>query len=418
MGRRIQTEIEVDGQGHLILPPELLAEYGIFNEVKVRLEKNPIGFSFSRSTDNLSRIYIEPTNLCNLTCTTCMRNSWKEPQGFMDEKTFEKILASMKSISPKPSIVFGGFGEPLTHPDILYLLAGAKRFASSVEIITNGILLTPEVIRQVVEMELDRVWVSLDGATPESYSDVRLGDELPHILDNLANLRKATKYSEAELPRLGIAYVAMKRNIKDLPELIEIGKRYGADKFSISNVLPYSKEMVDQALYTYGISPYGYSPASRWLPELMLPRMKISEEILGPVSQAVGKCGSLTIARQEIHMGADTCPFIEKGSLSIRWDGEVSPCQALLHENKSYLFNRSRTTLAHSFGNVNNQTINEIWRQPEYAAFRDRVLGLDFSFCALCNSCDMADTNEEDCFGSPFPTCGGCLWAQGLIQCP
>jgi hypothetical protein len=30
----------------------------------------------------------------------------------------------------------------------------------------------------------------------------------------------------------------------------------------------------------------------------------------------------------------------------------------------------------------------------------------------------MADENLEDCFGSPTPACGGCLWAQGFIQCP
>ncbi len=35
-----------------------------------------------------------------------------------------------------------------------------------------------------------------------------------------------------------------------------------------------------------------------------------------------------------------------------------------------------------------------------------------------CNSCEMAIENVEDCFGNVHPTCGGCLWAQGLIRCP
>jgi hypothetical protein len=30
----------------------------------------------------------------------------------------------------------------------------------------------------------------------------------------------------------------------------------------------------------------------------------------------------------------------------------------------------------------------------------------------------MAEKNEEDCFANSFPTCGGCLWAQGVIQYP
>ena len=35
-----------------------------------------------------------------------------------------------------------------------------------------------------------------------------------------------------------------------------------------------------------------------------------------------------------------------------------------------------------------------------------------------CGGCNQVDANKEDCFGSTFPTCGGCLWAQGVIQCP
>lgn len=32
--------------------------------------------------------------------------------------------------------------------------------------------------------------------------------------------------------------------------------------------------------------------------------------------------------------------------------------------------------------------------------------------------CEMSEANEEDCLGNTFPACGGCLWAQGIIQCP
>ena len=42
------------------------------------------------------------------------------------------------------------------------------------------------------------------------------------------------------LPRLGIAFVAMKRNIADLPEVIRLGQRLGADRYSVSNVLAHT----------------------------------------------------------------------------------------------------------------------------------------------------------------------------------
>jgi hypothetical protein len=51
-------------------------------------------------------------------------------------------------------------------------------------------------------------------------------------------------------------------------------------------------------------------------------------------------------------------------------------------------------------------------------ALRQRLEAFDFSTCTACNSCEMAGGNQEDCFGNSLPACGGCLWAQGFIQCP
>jgi MoaA/NifB/PqqE/SkfB family radical SAM enzyme len=113
-----------------------------------------------------------------------------------------------------------------------------------------------------------------------------------------------------------------------------------------------------------------------------------------------------------------SCPFVERGSVSVRWDGEVSPCLPLLHTHLGYLDFRSRTSLAHSVGNVNERSLLELWGDPRYVALRERLQAFDFAPCTVCNSCDMADENLEDCFGNTIPACGGCLWAQGFIQCP
>jgi sulfatase maturation enzyme AslB (radical SAM superfamily) len=137
--------VQLDEQGNFVLPPELLAQYGIIPGAQVKLEESAIGFSFSRSSDNLARVYIEPTNICNLDCATCMRNVWDEPLGKMSYDTFERIIAGIKQLNSKPSVFFGGFGAPLTHPRILDMVASAKQVGASVELITNGILLTPHI---------------------------------------------------------------------------------------------------------------------------------------------------------------------------------------------------------------------------------------------------------------------------------
>jgi hypothetical protein len=60
----------------------------------------------------------------------------------------------------------------------------------------------------------------------------------------------------------------------------------------------------------------------------------------------------------------------------------------------------------------------DLWNTKEHVAFRERVHNYDFPPCTMCGSCELSENNESDCFGNNFPTCGGCLWAQGIIQCP
>jgi hypothetical protein len=74
--------------------------------------------------------------------------------------------------------------------------------ASKVELITNGTLLSKFVSTELVAIGMDKIWVSLDGATPESYTDVRLGAALPEVQNNLYDFRHARrqKYMPKYLP--------------------------------------------------------------------------------------------------------------------------------------------------------------------------------------------------------------------------
>lgn len=409
--------IQFDEHGHLILPENILQDYGLSPGATIRLALNADGLNISRSTDSLARIYVEPTNACNLDCSTCMRNVWDEPLGWMQPTTFERILHEAQTLNPIPTIFFGGFGEPLAHPAILDMIAAARAVGAPVEMITNGTLLDETIAPRLVAAGLNRLWVSIDGATPESYTDVRLGNALPLVIANLTRLQGIQRELGAEQPRLGIAFVAMRRNIADLPAIIRLGQSLGADQFSISNVLPHTAELREQALYTLSNASPDQS-SSRWSPEISLPRMSLDDSTAGPQAAALQGQHALRIARRQVSAGANTCPFLEKGSLSIRWDGGVSPCLPLLHTHQSYLADNLRTSHAYVVGSILERSLADLWHDPQYTRLRECLLAFDFSPCAYCNSCEMSHANLEDCFGNLHPTCGGCLWAQGFIQCP
>jgi MoaA/NifB/PqqE/SkfB family radical SAM enzyme len=409
--------VRLDEQGHLVLPPELIERLGFVDGAAVRIAERDDGVSIGRSTASLARVYVEPTTLCNLLCRTCVRNVWDEPPGLMSPETFTRIIDGVLDVSPLPTVFFGGFGEPFAHPDLLAMLAAAKSAGCAVELITNGTRLDEGTRRELVRIGVDRLWVSIDGATRESYADVRLWDALPQVTEDLARLRLERMAHGSGLPRLGIAFVAMKRNIADLPEVVGLGQRLGADRYSVSNVLAHTAEMREQVLYAGSIDAEDVE-TSPWTPAISLPRMDLDELTIKRLARVAAGRHVRSLPGLTGGADADSCPFVEKGSISVRWDGAISPCLPLLHTHRSYLDFRPRTSHAFSVANVNERSLAEAWADPAYVALRERLLAFDVAPCTVCNSCDMADENLEDCFGSPTPACGGCLWAQGFIRCP
>ena len=93
---------------------------------------------------DLRKVYLEVTAECNFSCITCIRHSWRDDMGRMSDTTFQAIAAGFSGLPDLRTIHFGGFGEPLTHPKMLDMIAQCKAAGYTVEMITNGSLLTAE----------------------------------------------------------------------------------------------------------------------------------------------------------------------------------------------------------------------------------------------------------------------------------
>lgn len=410
-------QIHTDAQGNLVVPLEIVVKFGLKPGTDLLLEETDDEMVFRRPVSHLAKVYIEPTSKCNLSCRTCIRNVWDEKMGKMSNATFKRILDGIKELGYPPSIFFGGFGEPLSHPHIVDMVAEAKKFCSKVELITNGMLLNEKLSIDLIEAGLDTLWVSVDGAKPESYADVRIGAALPEIFKNIKQYRHQYVLRKWVDPDIGLAFVAMKRNISDLPLLLKMSTKLGISRYLVTNVLPYTKEMCDEMLYERSLDTLVSKPMS-WAPGLDLPLIDANQYTIDPLIQVMGIRPRNYLTHRKWSDSIDYCPFVRKGSTAIAWDGNVSPCLPLMHQHESYLKELKRTVKRHVVGNVKDQSLKVLWELPEYMDFRKRVDEFDFSPCTVCASCEMAESNQEDCYGNTFPTCGGCLWAQGFIRCP
>lgn len=328
----------------------------------------------------INKLYVELTSLCNLNCSMCFRNNWfDEKYQLMGQKTAENVKQLLnKGVADE--VFFGGMGEPLLYSGIYDMVFAAARNGMKAELITNATLLDAKTSERLVNSGIDTVWISMDGFSKEEYEKVRRGSLFGEIISNIEEfnrIRQSTK--------LGITFVMMKENLSELDKINEFADKYNVDLVNLSHMIPCNELTEDNSIYSL---PYRIGKMRRF-------------------------DKNETYAKK-----LDYCPFVENDVCFIRYDGEIFPCMQLLHNSYTYLYTERRKSYAYSFGNINNDDFRQIYESSEYTEFRKRVKNFEFPCCTICLGCEDRKENIKDCMYNKAPTCGACLWAQGLVRCP
>jgi len=402
--------------GALAVPPELEKKLGLEPGARLEIVFNGARAEVLPNIHSLHRLYIEPTSRCNLACRTCIRNTWDEPTGDMDAETFDRLVGGLRRFPHLETVMFGGFGEPTAHPRILDMVRAVKSLGLRAEMTTNATLLDDALIEGLLRERLDMLWISLDGTTEESFDSIRAGASLSRVMENVDRLARRNG-RDGHAIEIGIAFVVMKTNLGDVKHLDRLARSVGARRILVSHVLPYSEAMEKEmlCLQTLTLETFTFAPGKT---ELSLPRIDVNNTTKETLFSLLQGFENLTFMGNRVAVDARRCRFVHGRTAFVRRDGRVAPCMGLLHSHRTFLYGLERKVRAHDFGDVRTGDLFEIWNSPAYTAFRDKVKAFDFSPCHVCGGCSLLEKNEEDCYGSDFPACGGCLWAQGIIQCP
>jgi Fe-coproporphyrin III synthase len=387
------------GQG-LILPRDFLERRHLPENLEYWLDAREGELILLPRIPDAHKLYIEATTGCNLQCRTCIRNIWGDPQALMSEETFQCLLASVENLPSLERIVFSGFGESLTHPRILDMIERIRQHDIAVTIGTNGLLLNPSMAADLVRLGVDRVMVSMDGGKPETFADIR-GALLSQVVENIRNLNEAKQQLHSLYPSIGIEFVALRSNIDELEQVSRLASQLNVSRVLVSHVLPYTKELKDEVLYGYEpIAPFKTSSwalrADAWI-------MWATQEL------------------PRMHWGAGRhCRFVQDHSIVVGWDGGISPCYALAHNYTYFAIDGiEKQVTRYILGNVNQQTLADIWMSEDYVRFRSEVKSFRFPSCPNCDlrdNCDLRNQNKG-CWGWN-PSCADCLWAQDIVRCP
>lgn len=201
--------------------------------------------------DRLRKLNVEVTTECNLNCIMCMRKAFTEDTGNMTMETYEALLPVLPHIE---SVNIIGIGEPLLNENVFDMIRLGRQHLPDhgiFSLTTNGTLIDSYVARQLVSSGLDHVVVSIDGATPDTYAQIRRGARLDDVLHGIQLLNSAKAELHSSSPEIGIEFVAMKRNIKELPDILELAAEHGVGFIIVSNLLPHTEEMKEEVLYDF-----------------------------------------------------------------------------------------------------------------------------------------------------------------------
>ena len=181
------------------------------------LTKLKIKSQIKKDLKDSINLVIETSSICNARCVMCPHSTMKRKKSVMSREVFEKIISRVKEEGlPVNKVFFSGLGEPLADSDIIARIKAFKDIKTRIRLYTNASLLTPEISQQLVDLRVDEINISFNGATAEHYSKV-MGLNFDRTKENIDNLLKIRK----SVPKVFISSVLVEENQQDIKKHLE-----------------------------------------------------------------------------------------------------------------------------------------------------------------------------------------------------
>ena len=285
-------------------------------------------------------ISFEPTTHCNLRCPECPSGlrEFTRPTGSLNPSLFQN---SIDSIHKKLSyLTFYFQGEPYLNPSFLDMVKYASTKGIYTATSTNAHYLNKKNAKRTIESGLDRLIISIDGTTQETYQEYRKGGELKKVIEGTKEIIKWKKELKSSTPHIIFQCLVVKPNEHQIEDVKKLGKELGVDnvKFKTAQI-------------------YNYKEGSELIPSI--------EKYSRYFKNGDG----------EYHIKNELSNHCWKlwHSSVITWDGTMIPC--CFDKDAKY-----------QMGSLKNMTMKKIWNGEKYKKFRSAVLHSRKSI-DMCTNC-------------------------------
>jgi MoaA/NifB/PqqE/SkfB family radical SAM enzyme len=269
-----------------------------------------------------------------------------------------------------------GEGDGFLNHDYLKMIKYLKKRNTSVYLVDSFDLITKDVAKVLVESGVDGIYISMDGATKETYESIKVGCNYDKVLNNIKNLLEIKRELNTPIPEICFRFVVNKRNVNEMADYVKVinsmaeRKLWGdGSKIHFVGLLDFP-EIHDLYLETIPINEIENTlEVVRNNPQ-SLPVVFAHTE--GKNNPPIEKC----LAFMEPYFALVPEPM-------------QLPCCAVLMSNDR------KKLLEYSFGNYNTEPIKQIWNSPYYKWFRKTVTNPKAKVPMLCAGCRAYDTTER-----------------------
>ena len=163
-----------------------------------------------------ANIYIEPTNVCNLNCVLCARETLRREKGILKLADFKRIIDQFASCNWYAPVTLVGNGEPTMNKAIIPMIEYAKHKGFYVSMISNSTLLDEERTERILHSGLDRYQTMFDSLDRTSYEKLRTGASYDKVKKNIISLiRRNEELGHPVFISIGLVDTSLTKNKKE-----------------------------------------------------------------------------------------------------------------------------------------------------------------------------------------------------------
>jgi len=296
-------------------------------------------------------LFLEITGRCPIECLMCARRYRKWTYGDLSEGIFEHLSRVLPRVE---LVVLGGFGEPLVARNFDRYFDRLSALGARVAIQTSGYRLTEERAERLVAGGLRLLHVSMDSPEEETYSSIRPRISFSEVQQRVRQIVGLKRELDTPWPAVHIVFVAMRRNIEQLPAMVDLAADLRADQLTVQYLVVHSEDIRQESLFYH-----------QELANTMLDRARVRAEQRGLKVDLPDRFGQ---GRRDLDPRCRDPWQV----MFIRWNGEVRPCcygpDAVM-------------------GHLAESSFWAIWNGPAYRELRRRVNSEHPpDYCLICTA--------------------------------